>query len=163
MLRIAFATHDQAHVNLHFGGAENLVIYDVSPGRAELLHIGEFMKTEEIGETGRVGLTNTAHDKVLVKLDFLSGCHAVYAASIGTSSIKRLMTAGIQPVIVDNGHEIRDLLDEVSLALVYGGLAWVDRAKVNLGEIAQPEAAADDTTTTGKPILRLVRSVDELT
>ena len=36
MLRIAFASNDRATVNLHFGGAESLVIYDVAPGRADL-------------------------------------------------------------------------------------------------------------------------------
>jgi nitrogen fixation protein NifX len=30
--------------------------------------------------------------------------------------------AGIQPIVVDEGHDIVDLLNEVSLALVYGGL-----------------------------------------
>ena len=45
------------------------------------------------------------------------------------------MAAGIQPIIVDNGHDIVDLLNEVSLALAQGGLAWVDKAK------AKPKAA----------------------
>lgn len=130
MLRIAFASNDRATVNLHFGGAENLVLFDVAPGRADLVGIGQFVKAEQIGESGRVGLAGTVHDKVLAKLDFLTGCHAVYAASIGTSSIRRLMAAGIQPIIVDNGHDILDLLTEVSLAMAYGGVPWVERAKL---------------------------------
>ena len=36
MLRIAFASSDRTTVNLHFGGAESLMIYDVSPGQADL-------------------------------------------------------------------------------------------------------------------------------
>jgi nitrogen fixation protein NifX len=158
VLKVAFATSDQVTVNLHFGGAEGLIVYEVSPGAAELLKVGEFVKAEEVGETGRNGLTNTDQDKVLVKLDFIEGCHAVYAASIGTSSIRRLMGAGIQPIIVDNGHQIRDLLDEVSLAIVYGGLGWVDRAKAKAGitEVVVPERA------TNAPHLRLVKSIDEL-
>jgi nitrogen fixation protein NifX len=155
VLKIAFATSDQVSVNLHFGGAESLTVYDVSPGEAELLRVGEFVKSEQVGETGRAGLTGTEQDKVLVKLDFLEGCHAVYAASIGTSSIKRLMAAGIQPIIVDNGHAIRDLLDEVSLALVYGGLSWVERIKAKL-----PAAVARSSPNASR--LRLVKSVDEL-
>jgi nitrogen fixation protein NifX len=168
VLKIAFATSDQVNVNLHFGGAESLIVYEVSPGEAELLQVGDFIKTEEVGETGRLGLTGTDQDKVLVKLDFLEGCHAVYAASIGTSSIKRLMAAGIQPIIVDNGHAIRDLLDEVSLALVYGGLGWVDKAKAKLpapveapAPAAPPEAAAAPDARKA-PHLRLVKSIDEL-
>lgn len=158
MLRIAFASNDRTTVNLHFGGAENLVVYDVSPGRADLVGIGTFVKAETIGEAGRAGLTGTVHDKVLAKIGFLEGCHAVYAASIGTSSIRRLMASGIQPIIVDNGHQILDLLNEVSLALVYGGLAWVERAKARV-EAARhsPPAAAEAATSH-----RLISSVDEL-
>ena len=129
MIRVAFASNDRRTVNLHFGGAESLVIYDIAPGQADLVGVGTFMKADPIGESGRTGLTGTVHDKVLPKLDFVEGCAAVYAASIGTSSIRRLMAQGVQPIIVDNGHDILDLLNEVSLALVYGGLSWVERAK----------------------------------
>jgi len=157
MLRVAFASNDGSTVNLHFGGAERLVVYDVAPGQADLVGIGQFVKAEQVGESGRTGLTGTAHDKVLVKLDFLEGCHAVYAASVGTSSIRRLMAAGIQPIIVDTGHDILDLLNEVSLALVYGGLAWVDRAKARVSALPAPAVAAAAATSR-----RLIRSVDEL-
>lgn len=158
MLRIAFASNDRATVNLHFGGAESLVLYDVSPGRADLVGVGEFVKAEHVGEQGRKGLTGTREDKVLVKLDFLEGCHAVYAASIGTSSIRRLMAAGIQPIIVDTGHDILDLLNEVSLALVHGGLSWVERAKAKAAAMPEPAAIA---ARAGEG-LRLLRSADEL-
>lgn len=151
MIKVAFASNDQAHVNLHFGAAESFVIYDVSPGSAELVGIGRFVAVEMKGANKDKGLPRdqqgVAHieipsaqdypplpadkppeDKVVAKLEFLKDCAAVYAASIGTSSIKRLMMADIQPIIVDNGHEIVDLLNEVSLALSVGGLSWVERA-----------------------------------
>lgn len=157
MLRIAFASNDTKTVNLHFGGAESLIIYDVEPGRAELVGQMAFMKADTVGEAGRAGLTGTVHDKVLAKLDFVDGCSAVYAASIGTSSIRRLMGLGIQPIIVDTGHDIVDLLNEVSLALVYGGLAWVERAKARAlaaGATARPEAIGEGH--------RLMQSMEDL-
>jgi nitrogen fixation protein NifX len=157
MLRIAFASSDRTTVNLHFGGAESLMIYDVAPGQADLVSVAEFMKAEPIGETGRVGLTGSVEDKVLPKLDFVEGCSAVYAASIGSSSIRRLMKLGIQPIIVDTGHEIMDLLNEVSLALVYGGLAWVDRAKAKA--LAAPRT---ETIAAGAPKHVLLSSVDDM-
>jgi nitrogen fixation protein NifX len=160
MLRIAFASTDQTTVNSHFGGAESLVVYDVAPGVADLIGVGEFMKAEQVGEAGRAGMTGTVHDKVLVKLDYLEGCSAVYAASIGTSSIRRLMAAGIQPIIVDNGHEILDLLNEVSLALVYGGLPWVEKAKAKAE--AAGASAPSAPAPAGENSHRLIASVDEL-
>jgi nitrogen fixation protein NifX len=157
MLRIAFASSDRTTVNLHFGGAESLMIYDVCPGQADLVGVGEFMKAETVGETGRTGLTGTIQDKVLPKLDFIGECAAVYAASIGSSSIRRLMKLGIQPIIVDTGHEILDLLNEVSLALAHGGLAWVDRAKAK-ARAAPPK----ETVAAGAPSHVLLSSIDDL-
>ncbi len=153
MLRVAFASTDQVHVDLHFGAAERFVVYDVSPGEAELVGIGEFTPALMTGQNRFQHLTEDQvvpvpfesmypspeelqkppEDKVVAKLEFLQGCGAIYAASIGTSSIKRLMVAGIQPIIVDHGHLIVDLLNDVSRALTRGGVAWVERA------VAQPK------------------------
>ncbi|GEO81032.1 nitrogen fixation protein NifX [Pararhodospirillum oryzae] len=153
---MAFASSDRVTVDQHFGGSEGLVVYDVAPGQADLVGLGTFIKAEWLGESARVGLTGTEHDKVLVKLDFLEGCHAVYAASIGTSSIRRLMMAGIQPIIVDSGHAIIDLLNEVSLALVYGGLSWVDKARARVMASAPPLPPPATTSH------RLMASLDDL-
>lgn len=128
MLKIAFASSDRTRVDLHFGGADRLVVYDVSAGRADFAGVGQFIKQEQAGHDVRTGLENTAQDKLAAKLDFLADCTAVYAANIGASAIRRLMLAGIQPIIVDEGHDIVDLLNEVSLAICCGGLPWVDRA-----------------------------------
>ena len=46
MLRIAFATSDRQTVDLHFGGTESLLIYDVSPGQADLVGEATFIKAE---------------------------------------------------------------------------------------------------------------------
>jgi nitrogen fixation protein NifX len=157
MLRIAFASNDRKTVNLHFGGAESLVLFDVSPGKADLVAFAAFAKAEQIGTDGRAGMTGTIHDKVLAKLDFVKHCHAVYAASIGASSIRRLMALNIQPIIVDTGHDIVDLLNEVSLGLVYGGLSWIERAKRQAEKMSPPPLAA--ACVESHPLLQ---SVDEL-
>lgn len=183
MIKVAFASTDKTRVDLHFGAGERFIIYDVSPGQAELVGVGEFVPAVMKGENRNKSLPKgqtfvpgddmlptpeellkPPEDKVVAKLEFLQGCAAVYAASIGTSSIKRLMAAGIQPILVDNGHDIVDLLNEVSLALAQGGLAWVEKA------MAKPKAAdrfdawaeqawqSDDGSTTH----RLITSVDDL-
>jgi nitrogen fixation protein NifX len=167
MLKIAFASNDRHTVNLHFGGAESLLIYDVSPGVADLIAAAEFVKAEELGESGRKGLTGSVQDKVLPKLEFVDGCAAVYAASIGTSSIRRLMTLGVQPIIVDRGHDIVDLLNEVSLALACGGLAWVDRAKARVHREARASSEHAGLVSTGLVTTlatrhSLIRSLDDL-
>jgi nitrogen fixation protein NifX len=171
MLRVAFASSDRNKVDLHFGGGEQLVVFDVSPGRADLVGIGEFVKAELKGEnkdrarqpagaSSAVSVTiGPDEDKVAAKLEFLAGCAAVYAAQIGASSIKRLMSIGAQPIIVDVGHEILDLLNEVSLAMAHGGLSWVDRA------MARAEKATASAQTGSSPSAtsqRLWVSADEI-
>jgi nitrogen fixation protein NifX len=116
-------------------------------------------------------LTKPPEDKVVAKLEFIADCAAVYAASIGTSSIKRLMSLGIQPSICDNNQIIHELLDEVSLALAGGGLSWVDRAKARLQE-KSPERFAEmeregwdgavEATEEKSARLRLITSIEEV-
>ncbi len=182
MIRVAFASNDRTHVNLHFGAAESFVIYDVVPGAADLVGIGQFTKAEMKGENKDKGKPRESvaaaepaapssvvveevalvpEDKVIAKLDFIDGCAAVYAASIGSSSIKRLMARQIQPIIVDNGHDIEDLLNEVSLALRYGGLSWVDRARNRTRSPSRFDAAEGESRS-GADRRRLISSIEEL-
>lgn len=167
MIRVAFASSDRTQVNLHFGAAERFVLYDVSPGEAELIGIGEFVRSElkgvnrdkalpagylpipveqwgppsTIGPDGEI----IPADKVAEKLEFLKDCVAVYAASIGQSSIKRLMESGIQPIIVNCGHDIFALLNEIGVALSQRGkLSWVDRALAKAKTADRFDAMADD-------------------
>ncbi|MDS4026981.1 MAG: NifB/NifX family molybdenum-iron cluster-binding protein [Candidatus Contendobacter sp.] len=185
MIKVAFASRDDVHVDIHFGAAERLVVYDVSPGYAELIQIGQFEYATMKGENkdkalpeGQIiipgeemaakpgELDHPPEDKVLAKLDFVKKCAAVYAASIGTSSIKRLMALGIQPVIVDTGHDIVDLLNEVSFALAQGGLSWVDRARAKQRDENRFDRMAEESWSgeEGIPALagryRLITSID---
>ena len=91
----------------------------------------------------------------------MDGCAAVYAASIGANSVRRLMKAGIQPIVVDEGHDIVDLLNEVSLALVYGGLPWVDKAKKK-AEAQQAIASEPASAAPASESRKLIASVEEL-
>jgi nitrogen fixation protein NifX len=173
MLRIAFASSDRTHVDLHFGGGERLIVFDVSPGRADLVGTGEFIKAELKGENKDRGLSRAKlnpdapvavtigpdEDKVAAKLEFVQGCAAVYAAQIGASSIKRLLGIGVQPIIVDVGHDIHDLLNEVSLAMFHGGLSWVERAMAKAREAGPDGDVVEPTNAASR---RLITSIEEL-
>jgi len=162
MLRIAFASDDRTHVNLHFGGADTLVLYDVAPGQADLVGVGRFIKAENAGTEVRAGKENTVEDKLTVKLDFLKGCAAVYAANIGASAIRRLIGSGIQPIIVDSGHDIVDLLNEVSFALAQGGLSWVDKAVAKARATGATPVIPPAYAIAGAERQRLITSLEEM-
>ena len=117
-IRVAFATTDRERVNQHFGAAEAFAIYDVEPGRANLVGFGEFATEAMDGN----------EDKLAAKISFLEGCQAVYVLAVGASAIKQLMARGIQPIRVGDVDAVSELLEELSAAMRNGGVAWVDKA-----------------------------------
>jgi len=174
MIKVAFASHDRAHVNLHFGAAETFVVYEVSRDRAELLGVASFDRREMkgqykdyavpegvvgVGEPGYIGEpvipedSKSREDKVTEKLEFLQDYAAVYAVAVGASSVKRLMGVGVQPVIVRNGQEIEPLLQEIATALSRGGVSWVDRAvkKAKARQTDRFEAMASEPWVEDEP------------
>ena len=170
MIRVAFASDDLETVNLHFGAAEQLVLYDVRPGEADLVGFGRFVKARMKGVNAErkpdappppVDEEKMSEDKVVGKIEFLRSCAGVYAAKIGTSSIKRLIQADIQPIVVGAGFPIRELLHEVSLALSCGGLSWVDRAKAHPKPLDLPSEMV--ATTSGEfNVHELYTSADDI-
>lgn len=199
MIRVAFASSDNEHVDMHFGAAERLVVFDIARNRADFIGVGDFLKVEMKGANRFIGLpeemrqrditdwlrkipgvrrlywqlfrnrptfftnkardsaepyapsadevgppsSNPPEDKVVAKLEFLqgNGVVAVYVASIGASSVKRLMAANIQPVIVDQGHDIEDLLNRINATIHYGGVAWIEQAITRGHPSAKPARA----------------------
>jgi len=129
VIKVAFASTDRTRVNQHFGAAEGFVIYEVTPGKATLVGVGEFPEEAMDGN----------EDKLGAKIDFLDGCAAVYVMAIGASAIKKLMAKGVQPIRVDEVDAVDELLREISRAMRDGGVAWVDRAIA-----AQAKAKAED-------------------
>ena len=171
MIRVAFATDDRETVNLHFGASEQFVIYDVAPGVANLVGVGQFVKLQMKGVNAErkpdeplpaVDEERMSEDKVIAKIEFLRSCAGVYAAKIGTSSIKRLMQFDIQPIIVNKGFPIVDLLNEVSLALTYGGLSWVDRAIQN-AKVLAPFQVKDGPSCIQQVRHNLITSIEDAT
>jgi len=100
-LKIAFATTDMKQVNQHFGSARSFAIYALSASQATLLEGAQFVRLEQDGN----------EDKLAVKLSALQGCGAVYSQAVGSSAVQQLLRMNIQPVRVDPGSRIAELID----------------------------------------------------
>ncbi len=90
-MKIAFATSDGEHINAHFGWANLLSVYEVSPEGYQLVEHHPFPRGTEDGD----------EDKLVPKLDFLEAyqdCKIVYVAAIGGSAAARLINRGITPI-----------------------------------------------------------------
>lgn len=118
MLRVAFASTDRARVNQHFGAAEGFAIYHIGPDSSALMAVAEFPEEAMDGNEG----------KLAAKVEFLTGCAAVFVQAVGGSAIKLLMSKGVQPIRVAETDSIPELIKEVSTAIKEGGVPWVDRA-----------------------------------
>jgi nitrogen fixation protein NifX len=133
-LKIAFCTDDMKTVNQHFGSAKAFAIYAVDLGHGELLEVAEFGKPGQDGN----------EDKLPAKIALLDGCAAVYCEAVGASAIHQLMAAGIQPVKVQRGSQIGELIGDFQAELRSGPSAWVAKALARQGagmeKFAQMEA-----------------------
>lgn len=117
-IKVAFATKDLKTVNQHFGSAQTFALYGVNPERGELLEVAEFGQLEQDGN----------EDKLGAKIALLEGCAAVYCQAIGASAVRQLVARGIQPVKVQDGSAIADLVADLRAELVSGPSAWLAKA-----------------------------------
>lgn len=130
MIRVAFASDDRVRVNQHFGAAEGFLIYDVGPDKAGLVAVGEFAAAAMDGN----------EDKLAAKIDFLTGCAAVFVMAIGASAIKQLIAADIQPVRVAGTDQIEAIVADIQAGMREGGVPWIDKA---LAAQKSPDRFAD--------------------
>lgn len=117
-IKVAFATTDMVHVNQHFGSAKSFAVYAVDPEQSEMLEAAQF---GELAQDGN-------EDKLSVKIQLLEGCAAVYCQAIGASAIKQIVAQGIQPIKVQEGATIKDLIGDLQHEMKAGPSTWLAKA-----------------------------------
>lgn len=114
-VKIAFASNDRRAVNQHFGAAEAFVIYELDEAGSRLVEVAEFIETAMDGHEG----------KLAAKVGLLNGCAAVYCNAVGASAIQQLLVKGVQPMRVDEGALIEELLNDLQKCLVNDPPVWL--------------------------------------
>lgn len=114
-VRIAFATSDRRAVNQHFGAAESFAVYELSESETHLIEVVEFIETAMDGHEG----------KLAAKVELLGDCAAVYCNAVGASAIQQLLVKNIQPMRVDEGTLIDELLLGLQKNLVNEPPVWL--------------------------------------
>lgn len=114
-VKIAFATSDRRAVNQHFGAAEAFAIYELGEREMRLIEVAEFIETAMDGHEG----------KLAAKVELLGDCAAVYCNAAGASAIQQLLAGGIQPMRVDEGTLIDELLFGLQQSLVNEPPLWL--------------------------------------
>jgi len=116
-VRIAFASSDRRVVDQHFGAAEAFCIYRLAQDDARLVEVAEF-HDNDVAMDGHEG-------KLAGKIALLDGCAAVYCNAVGASAIKQLLAAGIQPMKVEEGTLVDELLCGLNQSLKDSPPAWL--------------------------------------
>lgn len=115
---VAFATDDLKNINQHFGSAERFAIFRIDTDGSTLLKVAEFGTLEQDGN----------ENKLVDKFAVLSDCIAVYSLAVGPSAVRQLMALGIQPLKLQYGSPISDVLNELQQQLRQGPSGWLARA-----------------------------------
>jgi nitrogen fixation protein NifX len=131
LVKIAFATSDRRAVNQHFGAAEAFAIYELGESATRLIEVAEFIETAMDGHEG----------KLAAKVDLLGDCAAVYCNAVGASAIQQLLAKGIQPMRVDEGTVIDELLCGLQKNLVNDPPVWLAKhiKKQTAGDFSSDE------------------------
>ncbi len=114
-VKIAFASSDRRTVNQHFGAAEAFAIYELGESETRLVAVAEFIETAMDGHEG----------KLAAKVELLGDCAAVYCNAVGASAIQKLLAKNIQPMRVDEGTLIDELLLGLQKNLLNEPPAWL--------------------------------------
>lgn len=114
-VKFAFATSDRRAVNQHFGAAESFAIYKVGGSETRLIEVAEFIETAMDGHEG----------KLAAKVELLGDCAAVYCNAVGASAIQQLLVKNIQPMRVDEGTLIDELLLGLQKNLLSDPPVWL--------------------------------------
>ena len=117
-LKVAFATTDMKQVNQHFGSAKSFAIYAVNADEYTLLEVAQFGRLAQDGN----------EDKLAVKMASLKDCAAVYSQAMGSSAVQQLIRLNIQPMRVDAGSNIQELVKTLQEDMRSGASGWVAKA-----------------------------------
>ncbi len=133
-MKVAFATQDQQRVDAHFGWAEHLAVYDVTPQGYRFVQ--DFGFGPDLAEDGN-------EDKLAPKLAAIADCAIVYVAAIGGSAAARVVSSRIHPVKVPEPRPILDILDKLQNTLAGTPPPWLRKALMK-GRQRRADFEADD-------------------
>lgn len=118
MIKVAFASSDLKQVDQHFGAAKAFAIYALDAQSCQLVEASEFEHHAMDG----------SEDKLAIKMAALKDCVAVYSQAVGASAIRQLKELGIQPVKVQPGAQIKELIEQLQAQWAMGPEGWLAKA-----------------------------------
>jgi nitrogen fixation protein NifX len=118
-MKIAFTTQDKQRVDAHFGWAQHIAVYDVTP--EAIAHVTTYDFAADLEEDGN-------EDKLGPKLAAIGDCAIVYVAAIGGSAAARVVALKVHPVKLPQPEPILDVLERLQAVLRGTPPPWLRKA-----------------------------------
>ncbi|MEH2014790.1 nitrogen fixation protein NifX [Nostoc sp.] len=119
-MKIAFTTSDGVHINTHFGGSEQIDVYEISDEGYHFLESITF--NYEIKEENN-------ESKLAPKIEALGDCTIIYVLAIGGSAAARLIKKGVTPVKArSEEEEVSEVLTKLVKTLKGNPPPWLRKA-----------------------------------
>jgi nitrogen fixation protein NifX len=117
IMRVAFASSNNHHIDQHFGWAEKFAIWDVRMDEAR------FVGLVQVQSTG-----DDAEDKIEARLGALSDCAIVYVTQIGGPAAARLVANKIHPIKSKGEETISEVVEKLREVLRDNPPPWLRKA-----------------------------------
>jgi nitrogen fixation protein NifX len=117
IMRVAFASSNNHHIDQHFGWAEKFAIWDVRMDEAR------FVGLVQVQSTG-----DDAEDKIEARLGALSDCAIVYVTQIGGPAAARLVANKIHPIKSKGEETIPEVVEKLREVLRDNPPPWLRKA-----------------------------------
>ena len=118
-MKIAFATQDGLHIDAHFGWANTIAVYDVTPD--DFHFVANFEFASNLSEDGN-------EDKLTPKLEAIQDCAILYVAAIGGSGAARVVARNVHPIKAAETQTIEDTLLRLQEVLRGTPAPWLRKA-----------------------------------
>jgi nitrogen fixation protein NifX len=118
-MKIAFVTQDLKRVDAHFGWAENIMVYDLTPQGHTFVETFTF--DGDLQEDGN-------EDKLAPKIEAIKDCAVLYVAAIGGSAAARIVVNKIHPVKLKEPEPIIEILEKMQTVVQGTPPPWLRKA-----------------------------------
>ena len=117
VMKVAFASSDNHHIDQHFGWADKFAIWEVQMDQAR------FSGMVQVEATG-----DGVEDKIQTRVDALMDCSIVYVNQIGGPAAAKLVAQKIHPLKSKGEETISQVVEKLQQVLQGNPPPWLRKA-----------------------------------
>ena len=121
-MKVAFATNDLKRVDAHFGGARQMVFYEITEGSSRLIEAVQFDNAS--AEDGTHDASDN-DDRLGPRVAALKGCALLFVLAIGGPAAARVIGLKVHPIKLAAVEPISDVIGRVQGMLKGSPPPWL--------------------------------------